>query len=153
MFRQHAVHPREGEVLCAAQALVISSERDGDAYVIKLIGELDKDSAPGFAATLKRVEASDADEIVVDLSGLRFIGSDGLKVLIHANARSRDGGKRLMLVRGTDEVQRTFETAGLLSRLPFEDDREPRSTPEPRNPPMVQLIMCSPVQEWPGSGL
>jgi anti-anti-sigma factor len=151
MFRQHADQPREGELLCAPQELVIRSERDGTVHVVKLSGELDKDSAPRFEAVLKRAEMTDAREIIVDLGGLTFIGSDGLKVFIHANARSRGGGKRLMLIRGNDEVQRTFETAGLLSRLPFDGARELLRPPTRRKPARAQLVVSRPVQAWIGS--
>jgi anti-anti-sigma factor len=151
MFRQHADHSREGELLCAPQELIIRSEIDGAVHVLKLSGELDKDSAPRFEAVLKHVEATDVEEIVVDLSGLRFIGSDGLKVFIHANARSRAGGKRLMLVRGNDEVQGTFETAGLLSRLPFDGVRELLRPPTCSKPARAQLVVSRPVQAWIGS--
>ena len=151
MFRQHTVHSPQGDLLCAPRELVIRSQRDGDVHVVRLVGELDKDSAPRFEAELKRVEATDAREIIVDLSGLTFIGSDGLKVFIHANARSRDGANRLMLVRGSDEVQSTFEMSGLLSRLPFDDDREqnPAAHGEPAR---VQVVVSRPVHEWAGGG-
>jgi anti-sigma B factor antagonist len=105
----------------APQQLTIRSERDGHAHVVRLIGELDINTAQDFEDELKRVEATAAREIIVDLSGLNFIGSDGLKVFIHANARSRSGHHRLKLVRGSDQVDKTFETTGLLTRLPFAD--------------------------------
>jgi anti-sigma B factor antagonist len=151
MFRQHTVHSPEGDLLCAPRELVIRSQRDGDVHVVRLIGELDKDSAPRFEAELKRAEATDAQEIIVDLSGLTFIGSDGLKVLIHANARSRDGGNRLVLVRGSDEVQSTFEMSGLLSRLPFDDDRE-QIPPTNGESARVNIVVSRPVHEWAGGG-
>jgi anti-sigma B factor antagonist len=151
MFRQHTVHSPQGDLLCAPRELVIRSQRDGDVHVVRLVGELDKDSAPRFEAALKRVEATDAREIIVDLSGLTFIGSDGLKVFIHANARSRDGGNRLQLVRGSAEVQSTFEMSGLLSRLPFDDDRE-QNPPTHGEPARVQIVVSRPVHEWSGGG-
>jgi len=116
----------------AAQQLTIRSQRDGHAHVLQLIGELDMDTARAFEDELKRVEATTAREIIVDLSGLTFIGSDGLKVFIHANARSRLEGNRLTLVRGSDQVHETFETTGLLSRLPFVDRGEAGPMSRPR---------------------
>jgi anti-anti-sigma factor len=68
---------------------------------------------------LRRVEAGDAKQILVDLGGLNSIGADGLKIFIHANARSRRAGSRLLLLCASGRVQRTFETTGLLSRLPL----------------------------------
>jgi len=119
--RRSSVRRRQSEALCAAQQLIIRSERDGQAHVLHLIGELDMNTSQAFEDELKRVEASTAREIIVDLSGLRFLGSDGLKVFIHANARSRREGNRLMLVRCPDQPRKTFERTGLASRLPFCD--------------------------------
>jgi anti-sigma B factor antagonist len=151
MFRQHAVHSPEGELLRAPRELVIRSQRSGDVHVVQLIGELDRDSAPAFEAELKRVEATDARQIIIDLSGLAFVGSDGLKVFIHANARSRRGGHRLKLARGNDEVQSTFEVAGLLSRLPFEDDRVTKR-PTYAVPASAHIVVSRPVHEWARGG-
>jgi anti-anti-sigma factor len=129
MFRRHAVHSEQGELLCGSPQLCIRSRRDGHVHVVQLVGELDMTTAQLFEDELKRVEASDAWEIVVDLSGLRFISADGLKAFIHASARARHANNRLRLVRGPDEVQRTFETTGLVSRLPFSDDVDVRRSP------------------------
>jgi anti-sigma B factor antagonist len=151
MFRQHAVHPAEAETLHAPREFLIRSRRAGDVHLVAVIGELDRDSAPTFEAELKRVEATDARQIVVDLSGLAFIGSDGLKVFINANARSRRSGDRLTLARASDEVQSTFEVAGLLSRLPFDDGRVAKRSrhDEPARP---QIVVSRPVHAWACGG-
>jgi anti-anti-sigma factor len=94
------------------------------------------DTAQAFEDELKRAEATAAHEVVVDLSGLDFIAADGLKVLIQANARSRGGGKQLVLVRGPQQVQATFEMTGLLSQLPFVDYGELRSLLHSHRPPI-----------------
>jgi hypothetical protein len=56
-----------------------------------------------------------------------------------------------MLVRGNDEVQSTFETAGLLSRLPFDGARELLRPPTYSPPARAQLVVSRPVQAWIGS--
>jgi anti-anti-sigma factor len=58
---------------------------------------------------------------VLDLSGLRFIDSSGIRVLLLADARSRADANRLRLLRGQRQVQRALELCGLEDRLPFED--------------------------------
>ena len=68
---------------------------------------------------MDRAEASDAREIVLDLSNLAFLDSTGLRLVIHADARSRSDGNRLRLLRGTPPVHRLFELCGLTDRLPF----------------------------------
>ncbi len=95
------------------------SERDDRAHVVQLMGDLGTATAQAFEDELKRVEATDVAEIIVDLRGLSSIDAAGLKAFIHANSRSRQNGGRLRLVPGSDRVQRTFETTGLVTRLPF----------------------------------
>ena len=151
MFRQHAVHSTEGAVLHAPRELVIRSQRAGDVHLVQLVGELDRDSAPAFEAELKRVEATDAGQIIVDLGGLAFIGSDGLKVFIHANARSRRSGNRLTLARASHAVQSTFEVAGLLSRLPFDDARVAKRSTR-GEPARAQIVVSRPVHTWARGG-
>lgn len=147
MFRPHAVHPEDRELVRGPQRLAIRSERQAHVHVLHLIGELDMSSAQAFEDELKRVEATDAREIVVDLSGLEFIGSDGLKAFIHASARSRLSDNRLRLVRGPAAVQKTFETSGLVSRLPFADQQELRS-PWLSQFAGASLVVSRPVQAW-----
>ena len=115
MFRRRAVQNQGDQ-------LEIRSDRHRDVHVLKLSGALDINNAAAFDAEIKRVERSDARKIIVDLGGLTFISAEGLKVLIHANARSRRHDNRLRLLHGTDQVQEAFETRGLLSRLPFDED-------------------------------
>jgi anti-anti-sigma factor len=105
----------------APPRLAIDSERDGRAHVVQPVGALDEDTAGTFEDELRRVEATDAAEIVIDLGRLDWIDLVGLNTLIHAAARSNKRGGGLMLMRGPDRVQRRFQSTGLESRLPFAD--------------------------------
>jgi anti-sigma B factor antagonist len=101
--------------------LTVSSRRDGDVHTIALTGELDLATAERVEQELKRVECTDAKSIVVDLSGLAFMDSTGIRILVGADARSRANGRRLGLRRGPAAVQRVVELTGLVDLLPFED--------------------------------
>ena len=98
-------------------SLSVRSRRDGDAHVVELIGELDLDGAPAVEEELLAAEATDAPSIVVDLGGLQFIDSTGIRLIVMAAERDVDG--RLTLRRGTKQVQRVFEITDLVDRLPF----------------------------------
>ncbi len=98
----------------------VRSARDGDAHVIAPIGELDIATAPEVQQELERVEATDARSIVLDLSGLTFISTIGIQIVLEAEARSRANGSRLTLLQGPTAVHRAFEISGLLDRLPFD---------------------------------
>lgn len=101
-------------------SLVVRSERQGDAHVVELAGELDLDGAPRLEEELLRVEATDAASIVVDLGELEFIDSSGIRLLLMAAERSNANG-RFCLLRGPKQVQRVFELTDLVDRLPFVD--------------------------------
>ena len=100
-------------------SLAVRGEREGEARIIELIGELDLDGAPRLEEALREAEASDASSIVVDLGGLEFIDSTGLRLLVMAAERSKDG--RFSLLRGPKQVHRVFEITDLVDRLPFAD--------------------------------
>lgn len=101
--------------------LTIRTERDGDVVAIALSGELDLATAGGVDAELERAEAGDATSIVLDLSGLTFMDSTGVRLLIQAHTRSRANDGRLALRRGPAAVQRVMELSGVDVLLPFVD--------------------------------
>lgn len=104
-----------------AGQLAVRSERQGSTCVVGLSGELDLATVPALEDELHRVEASDAAEIVLDLSALDFIDSSGLQLIIAADARSKANGKRLQLVPGQPHVHRIFVMTATVDRLPFSD--------------------------------
>jgi anti-anti-sigma factor len=106
----------------------MSSQRDGDTHTIRLFGELDLATVDAVQHELERVEGTDAPAIVVDLSGLAFMDSTGVRLLVGAHARSRTHADRLTLLRGSAAVQHVLAVAGLDDQLPFADT--PAQPPE-----------------------
>jgi anti-sigma B factor antagonist len=100
---------------------VHSEDRDGRVYVI-LRGELDLSTVAKVQEELRRVEASTPPVVVLDLSGLTFLDSTGLRCLITADERAREQGRRLVIVRGPDPVQRVFSITRLEEHLEIVDD-------------------------------
>ena len=99
--------------------LELRSERRGDDHVIALAGELDLNDAGRFADEILQAERTDAKRIVLDLSELEFIDTSGVRLIIEADARSRENGHRLRIVPGSRAVRRVFEIVGLNDRLAF----------------------------------
>ena len=60
-------------------------------------------------------------QLVVDLSGLTFLDSSGLRLLIELAADADRDGFTLGLVPGPPVVQRVFEVSGMRALLPFSD--------------------------------
>lgn len=102
----------------AAGRLTICSERDGTTHRIAVFGELDIATAQGVEDELKAVAATDAEHVVLDLSGLAFIDSSGVHLIARVNACCRASGKRLRLEHSPPHVTRILELAAA-DALPF----------------------------------
>lgn len=99
--------------------LTLRSSREGDVHRISLSGELDLASAAAVERELRSVEGGDARRIVIDLSGLEWVDSTGVRLLLSAHARSRAVPDRLVLLRASADVQRVFELCAVDDLLPF----------------------------------
>ena len=99
----------------------MSEDRDGLVRVA-LVGELDLSTVAKVQEELRRVEASSPATLVVDLSKLTFLDSTGLRCIVTADERARAEGRRIVIVRGPDAVQRVFAITRLDDRLEMVDD-------------------------------
>ena len=104
-----------------AGGLKLRSARHMEDHYIDVSGELDIASAEALDAEVARVEATDANRIVVDLAGLDFMDSTGLHVLLALNTRSQDNGHRLRLRRPSPAVDRVLQITRADRMLPFID--------------------------------
>ncbi len=100
---------------------VMTEDRNGLVHVA-LVGELDLSSVAKVQEELRRVEASAPSTLVVDLSKLSFLDSTGLRCIVTADERARAEGRRIVIVRGPDAVQRVFAITRLDDRLEMVDD-------------------------------
>jgi anti-sigma B factor antagonist len=101
--------------------LSIRTEREPGVYVVEFYGELDLAGSEVAADALRSGAETDVEAIIVDLSGLEFIDSSGLRVLVEAFRSERQDGNRLCFLRGSDSVQRVMELTRLDTVLPFAD--------------------------------
>jgi RND superfamily putative drug exporter len=76
---------------------------------LRLQGELDLVTAGWLAKRLAEVEATHPAVLVIDLRGLRFMDSSGLRELFSAQRRARKDGRRLVLVKGSAPIDRVLE--------------------------------------------
>jgi len=102
--------------------LDVTSEQQGGQLRVALAGELDIVNAPELESQLAAIEADAADTLVLDLRGVEFIDSTGLRALIAANERARAAGRRLVIVRGAKAVDRLLSLTQLDQRLEIVDD-------------------------------
>jgi len=100
---------------------VDTEEREGLVRV-SLRGELDLSTVEKVEDELRRIEDRADKLLVLDLSGLTFLDSTGLRLMVTADQRARKAGRRLALVKGPETVHRVFTITKLDERLEIVDD-------------------------------
>ena len=102
--------------------LDVTTRERPDGVHLELAGELDLATAPKLEDELRRVEGDGPSVIVLDLRPLAFMDSSGLRALLAADGRAREAGRRLVLVRGDERVQRVLKITRLDERLEIVED-------------------------------
>lgn len=92
---------------------------DGDQVLIAPRGELDMATVGAVEAELRRAHGAGFRNILLDLSGLSFMDSSGLHLMMRWTEESARDGFRFELEPGPPAVQRVFELAAVADDLPF----------------------------------
>ncbi|MBP2477392.1 anti-sigma B factor antagonist [Crossiella equi] len=83
--------------------------------VLKVGGEVDLLTTPLLRSGIEEQLAGARPLLVIDLSGVDFLGSSGLAALVEARDAADKAGKHLRLVAGNRSVFRPLATTGLTS--------------------------------------
>ena len=94
------------------------SRQDGDRCWVQPIGELDLDTAPALEQQMEAARAAGAQSVVLDLRGLTFMDSTGLRLVIRWDTAAKAEGFEFAIVPGVDVVQRVFQLTGMDEHLP-----------------------------------
>jgi anti-sigma B factor antagonist len=97
------------------------SDHGPDARVVTVTGEVDALTAPTLGACLS-AQLAVAKVIVVDLNGLKFLSSAGLRVLFEVNELAIERDCSLWFVCNCPVANVALETTGLPQYLSFADD-------------------------------
>ena len=90
----------------------VSTVSHGHALVIAVTGRLDGETAPEFETRMLDLIAQGHRRIIIDLIGLRYISSAGLRVLLVAAKRLRPEAGQLRLVAPGGLVSKVLGAAG-----------------------------------------
>jgi anti-sigma B factor antagonist len=105
--------------------LQFETTRNGTVATVRPTGELDLSGALVLEAELDRLaEEPELAAVVLDLRGLEFMDSSGLRLVVLADMQAREAGRRFTLVRGGETVHRVFEITRMSDRLDFVDRPE-----------------------------
>ena len=139
-----------------------SQTRQRPQAVLALEGELDVANAADAQKRMLRLDLRRGAQLVLDLRGLTFMDSTGIRVILQAEQYARMHGAELVVVRPPDPVMRVLELVGLDEQLdlvegdqrglvstmgsdPFGDSGHPRRSAgrAPRNSRSARLAVSA----------
>jgi len=91
----------------------VSIASRGQWEILTVTGEIDMATAPRFRQRLLAVISTGAQNVVIDLSGVDFIDSTGLGVLMGAAKRVRSSGGDIRLVMAGSRLAELIELTRL----------------------------------------
>lgn len=113
----------------AAMALLeLTARAAEDVALLELTGELDVSNAARVEDEVARLERARPPVLVLDLRGLTFMDSTGLRIVVGAHARSQQEERRLVVVRAPEQVHRIFRLTRLDEHVDFVDEPPPGSS-------------------------
>lgn len=92
-------------------ALSVNHELSNGISKISLDGRLDAATAPAFKAEVEKAAAAKVKAIVLMLSGLEYMASAGLRVLVFAKQKMGAGSK-VFIVGAQEMVKQTIQLSG-----------------------------------------
>lgn len=93
--------------------LKVMAQQRGARSILTATGEVDVFTAPTLDEAITREFTAERTQLVVDLSGVSFLDSTGLGVLVKGLKGARDAGGSLDLVVSSDRIRRIFDITGL----------------------------------------
>ena len=94
---------------------------DGSVHIILMVGRLDSSSASEAETTVKAVIDQGATHLLIDMSGLDYISSAGLRVVLVAAKNMQKSGGAMAICGMSPSVREVFEMTGFLKILKVYD--------------------------------
>jgi stage II sporulation protein AA (anti-sigma F factor antagonist) len=95
--------------------------KDDGAVTAALAGELDMGATFTAEPALERaMDAPELESFTLDLSGVSFIDSTGVGLVLRVASDLQGRGVPLRIVPGPRRVHQVFESAGMADALPFQ---------------------------------
>lgn len=87
----------------------IETETLANAIILKPLGRIDQNTAPSFQKSLlDALDGGKDRQVVIDMSGVDFLSSIGLRALMIAHKRCQTNGAKLALFGLTPVVREVF---------------------------------------------
>ncbi|MBE7019227.1 MAG: STAS domain-containing protein [Ruminococcaceae bacterium] len=99
--------------------MTINVERDFELVTLAITGRLDTTTAPNLATVISEL-SEDTKELIFDMSGVEYISSAGIRVLLGAYKKMNSNQGTMRIEKVNDMVYEVFEMTGLLEMLESE---------------------------------
>ena len=97
----------------------IESNRTQGCLNLKLSGRLETSTAPELQAVIEK-ELEGTDELKLDMEGIEYVSSAGLRVLLAASKEMKAKGGNMIVSNVNDDVMEVFEITGFKEILTIE---------------------------------
>jgi len=95
--------------------MTINEEREHGVVVVSPVGRVDNATSARLDEYFTGLAAAGESRVVVDFSGIDYISSAGLRVMLTLAKRAKDQKARVALFAMNDSVRQVFELAGFLT--------------------------------------
>ena len=96
--------------------MTINVERDFELVTLEITGRLDTTTAPNLELVINELP-EDTKELIFDMSGVEYISSAGIRVLLGAYKKMNTNQGIMRIEKANDMVREVFEMTGLLELL------------------------------------
>ena len=98
--------------------MTIEIKKNVEETIIEIVGRLDTITAPALDKTINE-DIGDTENLVLDVKGMEYISSAGLRVLLAAQKKMQKKGS-MKVVNVCEEVMEVFEMTGFADILVIE---------------------------------
>ena len=98
--------------------MTIEIKRNAEETVVELVGRLDTTTAPALDKTINN-DLGDTKNLVLNIKGLEYISSAGLRVLLGAQKKMQKIGS-MKVTNVSEAVMEVFEMTGFADILSIE---------------------------------
>ena len=96
--------------------MTINVQRDFELVTLEITGRLDTTTAPNLESVINELP-EDTKELIFDMSGVEYISSAGIRVLLGAYKKMNTNHGIMRIEKANDMVREVFEMTGLLELL------------------------------------
>jgi anti-anti-sigma factor len=102
----------------------VTIQSENNATIAAVEGRMDAVTAPELESQLSTIIDEGQTSVILDLSGLEYISSAGLRVILTTAKKLKTAQGKLVLCNLQETVKQIFEISGFCSILNIADDKE-----------------------------